>query len=102
MDFPDGQAGTAASKPFSIQLRANVDNCLQDAPPNRFRISFQRWQELRGILRNTALWDTEHPRPSAAQRKTKWLALNEFEKEDGLLYKSHLQHKPKQSRLGGK
>jgi len=42
---------------------------------------------LEGILRNTALWDTEHPRPTAAQRKTKWLALNEFETEDGLLYK---------------
>jgi len=29
----------------------------------------------------------EHPKPTAAERKTKWLALNEFETEDGLLYK---------------
>ena len=64
-----------------------LNNYLHDAPPNCFRIALHRWQEVRGILRNTALWDAEHPQPAGAQHKTKWVARNEFEAEDGVLYK---------------
>ena len=87
MDFQNNEGDAEASEPFSVQVCTNFDQYLQDAPPNRFGISFYRWEELRGILRNRAAWEAEHPKPTAAERKTKCLALNEFETENGLLYK---------------
>jgi len=33
-----------------------------------------------GDPRQPELWDAQHPHPNAAQGKTKWVAVNEFER----------------------